>query len=198
MNQIEDELRIHVLPRVIRAQYLRRQWFWWIGQAYIYGNEVLTVIWSVGLAGPLFNAFRGVGSGQPPGQALDIASLLATPLGWLGLAALFCWGLLKTVANRMDAVVKCASVEGCETGMQNVESALNDILGAGQPMADLGELKKQKLNPIFDRAVQDKIWPWKRKSWDTEVDKKVKSETERLVAQFAGKWQQGRDSDIRI
>jgi hypothetical protein len=198
MTRVEWKLAHQIIPYLVKAKYLRRQWFWIVGQIYLFGNDALTAIASIGLSSPIFAAARRLPAGGEAQDDFHWAEYLAEPAGRIGLAALLLWAALKVAVNRYDVVARCSAVKSCQGQLRSAALSLDQTLDAGDPMPQLNRLYSERIYPVADRAVLENIWPegdhFDNGRGRAEIDAWVK----RLVLDFGDKWTGPSDPDLRL
>lgn len=193
-GEIEEKLRRHIVPHIVRARSLHRSWVWYAGHFYLYMSDVIGALGSIGVAPHVIAILNRVKEGKE-GGTLVWKEWFGDPWGVAGLVLLFAWAVLKIVATRHNLIVKCENIRGCQKQFQMADDDLPEILSEQLPIKALNSLQKEKINPARQRAIQEDVWPNGTLSATqlTEVDQIVAV----FVQEYGGNWRIPADQELR-
>lgn len=189
-HPVKRTLERDVLPYLISARHLRKQWFYRLHTVFGYTTDLIVALAAIGISSPLLQIFAAGGAGtgeaaKPPALADVLASLprtLVLPAAVLIVA----WVVIRVVFNREEGQKRAVLARSCTQVLRQAEASLPTALGRPDPMPDLNEMLEKRIRPMVDRSIQENSWPWA--PFAPSVDSDVQKEVTALCSRYQADW----------
>lgn len=189
-HPVKRTLERDVLPYLVSARQLRKQWFYRLHTVFGYTTDLVVVLAALGISSPLLLLLGAGGSGpdgaaKPPALAEVLASVppaLVYPAAVLILA----WVVIRVAFNREEGQKRAVLARSCTQVLRQAEASLPSALGTPDPMPALNELLEKRIRPTVDRNVQENAWPWL--PFAPSVDADVQKEVTVLCTRYQADW----------
>lgn len=172
-HPVRRVLRRDVLPYLISAQRLKRQWFYTLHTVFGYTTDLVVALAAVGistpllaLAGTISDTQKEVGGGAIPGILGGLPAWLVIPTG-IGILT---WILLRVTFNREDGQKRAVLAKSLLLSIRQAEANLPAILSKADPMPELTVMLEKTIRPPIDRNIQEQSWPWTPFAPDIEAE----------------------------
>jgi hypothetical protein len=177
-----------VLPFMIGARRVRRQWFVVLAKVHAYGGELATALAGLGVGAPVVALFQGK---APGGQsALDaLRQALPGVWFWIGIVALALWLILRLVVKQQNVLDRALFARECSKTMQKLGADLYDALSDPNPMPKIIATQEAQRRAVRE-AIDKDVWPW-NPQWPNaedialELRKEVNDIRDRFMRQWA-------------
>ena len=196
---VRRTLQRDVLPYLLSARRLRRQWFYRLHVVFGYATDLIAAFAAIGVATPFLSLLGAVG--QPPDHSVSpsMASSLKTLPTWLiypAAVVVVAWIVLRVAFNREEGQKRAVLAKSCTRVLHRVEAQLADALAKADPMPALTELLETDIRPSVDRNIQEDAWPWA--PFAPQIDDEVAHELEVLCKRYERDWAPTDPADIRL
>jgi hypothetical protein len=187
---VKRTLERDVLPYLVSARQLRKQWFYRLHTLFGYTTDLVVALAAIGISSPLFRLLGSTGStsdaaGSPPTLASVLASVplaLVYPTAGLILA----WVVFRVAFNREDGQKRAVLARSCTQVLRQAEASLPTALATADPMPALNEMLEKRIRPTVDRNIQDNSWPWV--PFAPSIDADVTKEVTALCSRYEADW----------
>ncbi|MBZ5614666.1 MAG: hypothetical protein LAO23_11705 [Acidobacteriia bacterium] len=179
-----------VLPYLVSARRLRRQWFFRLHALFGYTTDLVVALTAIGVTTPLL-ALLGVAGGREKEatQAPALTAVLASVPNWLYFPTgvlVIAWIVLRVAFNREEGQKRAVLAKSCTQVLRQAEANLAMALGKPDPMPALNELLEKSIRPTVDRNIQENSWPWT--PFAPGIEEEVSKEVSRLCASYEADW----------
>ena len=189
-HPVQRTLQRDILPYLVSARRLRRQWFCIAHIAYGFTTDLVIALAAVGVSSPLLALMGHAASGESgkaePGSFS--AALGSVPRAIAGpmIAALLVWIALRVWFNREDGQRRAVLARSCARTMRQAEASLPSWLSKPDPMPDLTQLLERSVRPAVDRNIQEESWPWT--PFAPAIELQVQKEVASLCLRYEDAW----------
>ena len=189
-HPVKRTLERDVLPYLVSARLLRRQWFYVLHSIFGYTTDLVVALTAIGITSPLLATL-----GAPSGAQNDVAHTprLSTILGsvpdllyYPAAALVIIWIVLRVTFNREDGQKRAVLAKSCTQVLRQAEASLPTSLSKSDPMPALTELLEKSIRPTVDRNIQENSWPWT--PFAPEIEAEVKNDLNRLCGLYESDW----------
>lgn len=195
---VKRTLRRDVLPYLISARQLRRQWFYRVHVVFGYATDLVVALAAIGIGSPLLRLIgtNGEASKGAPDAATFAGAIASVPpvLLYPTTVLILAWVIIRIAFNREDGQRRAVLARSCTRVLRQAEASLPTALGNKYPMQALNEMLEKKIRPTVDRNIQDDSWPWV--PFAPRIDADVEREVTALCARFENDWEPI-DPDLR-
>ena len=157
MSPIQQKLQTAFYPYLMTARHLRQATSYRLYTAYAYLGEVFVLLAGLGLANPVIRFLGGRAANAAGTEAPEpsvAAFLSGSAFGWVGIACLVIWGLLKFYVQSEELDKRCSLVKSyCRQCLQ-IEFAVHNALQLPDPMPALIQ-QQAKLSDLIDRNIAE-------------------------------------------
>lgn len=187
-HPVKRTLERDVLPYLVSARRLRRQWFFLLHSIFAYATDLIIALAAIGISTPflgLLGAPLDAQGDKPP----SLTTALGTLPAWLFLPAgalIIAWVLLRVTFNREDGQKRAVLAKSCTQVLRQAEANLPSALSKADPMPALTELLEKGIRPTVDRNIQENSWPWT--PFAPSIELEVRKELERLCGLYESDW----------
>jgi hypothetical protein len=189
-HPVKRALERDVLPYLVSARRLRRQWFFVLHAIFGYTTDLVVALAAIGITSPLLTFVRTQsGSEQAAAHSASISTILGSISGWFYYPAgiiLIVWIILRVTFNREDGQKRAVLAKSCTLVLRQAEANLPNSLSQSDPMPGLTELLEKKIRPTVDRSIQENSWPWT--PFAPEIDAEVEKDLHRLCGLYERDW----------
>lgn len=187
---VKRTLERDVLPYLVSARRLRRQWFYRLHTVFGYTTDAVVALAAIGISSPLFRLLGSVGSAadaadKPPTLASVLASV-PPALVYPTAVIIVTWVVIRVAFNREEGQKRAVLARSCTQVLRQAEASLPTALGAADPMPALNEMLEKRIRPTVDRNIQDNSWPWT--PFAPSIDADVKKEVTALCSHYETDW----------
>jgi len=190
-HPVRRTLRRDLLPYLISARRLRRQWFYWLHVVFGYTTDLIVGLAAIGISAPILEFFGTWSNTKKETiHSPSLLSLLESVPGWLiyptGLTILL-WVLLRVAFNREEGQKRAVLAKSCFLLLRQTEAKLPAILSLSNPLDELTKLLEKTIRPPVDRNIQEQAWPWTpfAPGINNEVEKKLQD----LCSMYETDWE---------
>lgn len=188
-HPVKRKLRNDILPYLVTARRLRKQWFYLSYVVFGYTTDLLVALGAVGVGWPALSSILVSQEGKNPGSGTvaeamaSVPAPIAYPLGIL----LILWVVWRVAFNREDGQKKAVLAKSCSHAMRQAEAKLPRILDDPNPMPAIIKLYEEILIPTLDLGVPEGAWPWApfAPSVEAEVEKQLSELCQKYESQWA-------------
>jgi hypothetical protein len=195
---VKRTLERDVLPYLISARQLKKQWFYRVHSVFGYTTDVVVALAAIGISSPLFRLLASTGSAGDAAKPPTIASVLASVpsvLVYPAAVLIVTWVIIRVAFNREEGQKRAVLARSCTQVLHQAEAGLPTALGAANPMPALTEMLEKRIRPTVDRNILEESWPWS--PFAPSIDADVKKEVTRLVSLYEGDWTPVKDPELR-
>lgn len=187
-HPVKRKLRNDILPYIVTARRLHRQWFCVLHIVFGYTTDLLVALTAIGVVSPALSAF--LATPQVNGsENLTITSLIATvpkKLYYLVISLIIGWVILRVAFNREEGQKKAVLAKSCRLAMRQAEAKLPRVLDVPDPMPGIIKIYEEVLMPTVDRGVPDGAWPWT--PFAPGIDGEVERQLSELCQKYESQW----------
>ena len=198
VHPVRRSLRRDVLPYLVTARLLPRQWFYRVHAIFGYTTDLVVALATVGVAGPVL-ALLGGQSSANEGPTPTFGQALGSVPPWLyfpTMLFLAAWIVLRVAFNREEGQKRAVLAKSCSHVLREAEASLHTILSKPDPMPGVTELLEAKIRPTVDRSIQESAWPWLPFAQNIETD--VEKLLEALCKLYEADWLPVEEPAMRI
>src|ERR1022692_984997 len=196
---VRRTLQRDVLPYLLSARRLRRQWFYRLHFVFGYATDLIAAFAAVGVATPLLSLLGTISETPNRSVLPSLATSLKTLPAWLFYPAavvVIVWIVLRVAFNREEGQKRAVLAKSCTRILRGVEVRLAHALTRADPMPAITELLETDIRPSVDRNIQEDAWPWT--PFAPEIDDEVARELEVLCKRYERDWARAGPADIRV
>jgi hypothetical protein len=172
---IQRKLNTDILPQLLSAEQLPRNWRYWLYRVNAYGSELAALMVGVGLSSNMTNVMVG----KPFDFKSDELSVS------LGLAAALFWIVMKLVVNQEDLVKKGTAIRSSQKELKKIRMDLHVALSQSNPMPAL-TAAQVAVSAIVTRLNGEDAWPWPGN--DPSVEPVVRIQSDEYYTKFSPTW----------
>lgn len=177
-----------ICPYLITAKHLRRWPPFVVYTLYSYLGEIFVLLAGFGIANPVM-AFLAGGQNSTattPKPAGSVVGFLGGSwTGWVALALLILWGLLKFYIVRSDLEKRCSLLKSYRRQCAQFDEQVRVALRTPNPMPELVQIQT-KLERLVDTSIVEQAIP------DDPVNSRYDAETEKycrdLITKHRENW----------
>lgn len=189
-HPVKRKLERDVLPYLISARQLRKQWFYRLHTLFGYTTDLVVAFAAIGISSPLVSLLSSVGSAanngpKPPTLSSALGPLPAVVVGPTTVLIVL-WVIMRIAFNREDGQNRAVLARSCAQVLRQAEARLHSVLRLPDPMPALIEMAEQRIGPTVDRSIQDSAWPWV--PFAPNIDTVVTEEVAVLCMQYERDW----------
>lgn len=190
-HQVKRTLKRDVLPYLVSARQLRKQWFYRLNTVFGYTTDLIVALAAIGISSPLLLFLSSTGySSDVADKPPTLVSVLASVPPWLVYPAavlIVSWIIIRVAFNREQGQKRAVLARSCTQVLRQAEASLPKALGSVDPMPDLTEMLEKRIRPTVDRNIQDDAWPWLpfAPSIEAEIEKDLTDYCERYEERWA-------------
>lgn len=189
-HPVKRKLSRDILPYVVTAKRLHRQWFYRLHLLFGYTTDFLVALTAIGISSPLF-AFFISASESGENHKTELASItkeigLLPPIVYYPIIILvLVWIILRVAFVRENGQKRAVLAMSCAQTFRQIEARLHRLLVKPEPMPDLTKLLDEEIFPAVDRNIQESAWPWTGPA----PAKEINADLESLLADFCQKYE---------
>jgi hypothetical protein len=183
LGKLHDEL----LPWMICARKVGRQWFVRLAAVFGYIGDFAAALAGLGIGAPAAALLQGKAADNK--NALDVLRSVLPP-GWFvaGVVALLVWAALRLVIQRQDVVARALLAREYARSIDSLYAKLFQALATPNPMPVIADIQKSVDDRVQD-AIKNGIWPWSPplpppEALDPDLDNMI----DRIRADYMHKW----------
>jgi hypothetical protein len=197
-HRVKQKLRNEVLPYLVSARRLNRQWFYISHLVFGYTTDVLVALAVLGIGSPALSAILVADQGRGPKTTMfaDLTSTIPQQLYYPALVLIICWVVFRIALDREDGQKKAILAKSCRLAMRQAEAKLHRILSDSKPMAGIIRLYEEVLMPTVDRAIPEGAWPWA--PFAPDIDEDVEKQLMDLCQRFESQWEPLDPNGLRV
>jgi hypothetical protein len=189
-HPVKRTLERDVLPYLVSARRLRRQWFFILHLIFGYTTDMVVALATIGITTPLLIFLRSQSGAENDTQhASNFSAVLGSLPPWLyfpAAALVVLWIVLRVTFNREDGQKRAVLAKSCTQVLRQAEATLPNSLSKSDPMPGLTELLEKKIRPTVDRSIQENSWPWT--PFAPEIAAEVEKDLNRLCGLYETDW----------
>jgi hypothetical protein len=189
-HPVKRALQRDLLPYLVSARRLRRQWFCVAHLTYGVTTDLVVAFAAIGVTAPLLAmiGFAAAGDGvkSQPGSLSAVVASVPRSLSVPTIVILVAWIALRVWFNREDGQRRAVLASSCARTMRQAEASLPSWLSKADPMPDLTQLLEKNVRPTVDRNIQEQSWPWT--PFAPEIDVEVEKEVALLCRRYEDAW----------
>jgi len=173
-----------VLPYLVSAKRLRRQWFFLLYLIFGYATDLVVALTAIGITAPFLILLTGTDKDKP-----SLVTALGSVPSWLYYPALILvvvWIFLRVTFNREDGQKRAVLARSCAQILRQAQANLTTALSKSDPMPALTELLEKSIRPTVDRNIQENSWPWE--PFAPRIEAEVQAELNRLCGIYERDW----------
>lgn len=185
---VRKTLRLRLLPYLVSAKRLRRQWFYQLHTVFGYTTDVTVALSAIGISLPFLTLAGALANTQEKLPSSSLADALHSAPPWLIFPAttvILLWLILRVAFIREHGQKRAVLAGSCFQQLREADASLHTILAEPNPMPELTKLLKKILPPV-DRNIQDEVWPWT--PFAPDIDDEVTRRLEELCALYESFW----------
>jgi hypothetical protein len=198
-HPVKRTLERDVLPYLVSARRLRRQWFVLLHSIFGYTTDLVVALTTIGVATPLLALLGTTSNNTHEGtQSPSLSTVLAALPKWLYFPTavlVLAWIVLRVAFSREEGQKRAVLAKSCTQVLRQAESKLPTALSMPNPMPALTELLEKGIRPTVDRSIQENSWPWT--PFAPEIDVEIGKELARLSASYETDWSPVDTGDLR-
>jgi len=198
--QVKRTLERDVLPYLVSARKLKRQWFYRFHTLFGYTTDLVVALAAIGVSSPLFNLLAAKDAGA---DAADKTPTLASALAGIpsflvypALLVIVAWVIIRVAFTREEGQKRAVLARSCIQNLREAEAELHKLLRVRRPLASLTEMLEKRIRPTVDRNIQESSWPWLPFAPNIQAD--VQKELNSLCSLYEEEWEPGSEPDIRV
>jgi hypothetical protein len=186
------ELAHHVLPAMICASRLRRQWFVRLAAIWGYGGDLVAALAALGIGAPIVAIMLGK---APNGKTAfeTVRDSLPGPWAYVGVALLIAWAALRLIMQRQDVVIRAQHARMCAKKMKHLRNDLSKVLLHNNPMQEIAHIRKSVWDHV-NEAIAEDIWPWDILVPPDEISAELNATVDEIRVRFMHRWA----ADLRL
>jgi hypothetical protein len=188
-HPVRRVLRRDLLPYLVTARRLPKQWFYLLHVLFGYTTDLVVVLSAVGVSapllgmlGPLDQTGRGAPSPSLPAALQSVPGLVMIPTA----AILVFWLALRVTYNREDGQKRALLAKSCRRQLRKAEASLPAILSTPDPMPEIAKLLEKGIRNPVDQYISDEAWPWL--PFAPGIDAEVDRELEAWCSKYESDW----------
>jgi hypothetical protein len=179
-----------LLPYLVSARRLRRQWFYRLHVIFGYTTDLVVALTAIGISTPLLSLVGSLSDTKKDmTQSPSLIDVLNSIPGWLiypaGLAVVV-WIVLRVTFNREEGQKRAVLAKSCFYQLRQAEASLPTILSKSDPRPEITSLLEKTIRPPVDRNIQEKAWPWT--PFAPGIDAEVVVELDALCSKYEADW----------
>lgn len=198
-HPVKRTLERDVLPYIVSARQLRKQWFYRMHTVFGYTTDIVVALATIGIAPPLLRLIGATGSAADVAdKPLTLTSALASlppALVYPAAVLIVVWIIIRVAFSREEGQKRAVLARSCTKVLQQAEAGLPQALSAADPMPALTEMLEKRIRPTVDRNIQESAWPWLPFAPRIEAD--VKKEVSAFCSSYEGDWAPVNNSGLR-
>ncbi len=189
-HPVRRTLRRDLLPYLISARRLRRQWFYWLHLIFGYTTDLVVALAAIGVSTPLLSLLGSVSDiSDDVAPSSSLTTALSSVPGWLVYPTAFIiivWIVFRIAFNREEGQKRAVLTKSCFQQLRQAEANLPVILSQADPMPEISKLLEKMVRSTVDRNIQEQAWPWV--PFAPGIDSEVAKELESLCSRFEADW----------
>jgi len=189
-HPVRRTLERDVLPYLISARRLRRQWFLLLSSVFGYTTDLVVARAAVGISSPFLSFLGGpTNTEKAAAPSPSLGPIKEFFPHWLylpGAALVIVWIFLRVTFNKEDGQKRAVLAKSCTQTLRQAEARLPAALSRPDPMPALTELLERTIRPTVDRNIQENSWPWT--PFAPEIDQEVAKDLGRLCGLYEKDW----------
>jgi hypothetical protein len=198
-HPVKRTLERDVLPYIVSARQLRRQWFYRMHTVFGYTTDIVIALATIGIAPPLLRLLGATASAadaadKPPTLTSVLASL-PPALVYPAAILIVVWIVIRVAFAREEGQKRAVLARSCTKVLEQAEAGLPQALGKADPMPALTEMLEKRIRPTVDRNIQESSWPWLPFAPKIEAD--VEKEVKAFCLKYGTDWTPVSDSGLR-
>jgi hypothetical protein len=191
-HPVKLKLQNEMLPYLVTARRLDKQWFYRTHLLFGYTTDILVVLTAIGVISPVYSEIFA--TNRQAGNATSFSVLtnaFPSDLYYLILFLVLVWTFLRVAYSRENGQERAVMAKSSQRVMRGVEAELPHVLGNPNPMPDITKLCTESIWPTADRCIQEKAWTSWRPSdpLPPDIEREVKSNLEDLCRKYESQWQ---------
>jgi len=183
-HPVKRTLERDVLPYLVSAKRLRRQWFFILYLIFGYATDLVVALGAIGITAPVLVLLTGTDKDKP-----SLATALSPVPSWLYFPAfilVLVWIFLRVTFNREDGQMRAVLARSCIQVLREAEGHLPNALSKSDPMPALTELLEKTIRPTVDRNIQENSWPWT--PFAPRIEAEVDAKLNKLCGTYERDW----------
>lgn len=198
-HPVKRTLERDVLPYIVSARQLRKQWFYRMHTVFGYTTDIVVALATIGIAPPLLRLLGATGSAadaanKPPTLTSVLASLPPS-LVYPAAILIVVWIIIRVAFTREEGQKRAVLARSCNKVLEQAEAGLPQALGTADPMPALTEMLEKRIRPTVDRNIQESSWPWLPFAPKIEAD--VRKELNAFCLSYESDWAPVSNSGLR-
>jgi hypothetical protein len=197
--QIRRTLERDVLPYLVSARRLKRQWFYLLHTVFGYTSDLVVALAAIGVSSPLIGLLNTKDAGPDATNKLpSLASALSGIPPFLvypAVIVIVAWVIIRVAFVREEGQKRAVLARSCIQNLREAQADLHRLLRVKHPLAGLTEMLEKRIRPTVDRNIQENSWPWLPFAPNVEAD--VRKELNSLCALFEEDWEPSNEPDLR-
>jgi hypothetical protein len=190
-HPVRRSLQRDVLPYIVTARRLRKQWFYRLHSIFGYTTDFIVALTAIGVSTPLLTLIGSVSSAgnKEAAQSPPLRDVLSSVPQWLYFPLVFIiitWIVLRVTFNREEGQKRAVLAKSCAQVLRQSEASLHAVLSKSDPMPGITELLEKKIRPTVDRNIQENAWRWV--PFAPGIDDEVGKDLEALCSRYEMDW----------
>lgn len=197
-QQVKRTLERDVLPYLVSARKLEKQWFYRLHTLFGYTTDLVGALAAIGVSTP-FLILLTTKDADAAGATPSLASVLAGIPSFLVYPAaivIIGWVILRVAFTREEGQKRAVLARSCIQNLRQAEADLHNLLRARQPLASLTEMLEKRIRPTVDRNIQETSWPWL--PFAPNIQRDVQADLNSLLTLYEADWVPGSEPDLRV
>jgi hypothetical protein len=197
-HPVKRKLRNDILPTIVSAKQLRKQWFCRVNFLFVYATDIIVALTALGLSSPWL-VFLQAKTQSDNSKQPSLSEILAATPQWLyypAIVLVVAWIFLRVTFSREDGQKRAILAKSCAQTFRQANGKLFRMLSKPNPMPDLNKLLDEEISPTVDKNIQEKVWPWDIHA--PGIAKEVETELADLCSRFEVEWSPVDPGGLRI
>jgi hypothetical protein len=197
-QQVNRTLERDVLPYLVSARQLKKQWFYRLHTLFGYTTDLVGGLAAIGVSSPflILLVTKDADAGGPTPSLASVLAGIPSFLVYPAAIVIIGWVILRVAFTREEGQKRAVLARSCIQNLRQAEADLHNLLRARQPLAGLTEMLEKRIRPTVDRNIQETSWPWV--PFAPNIDSEVQTELNSLVTRYGADWVSGGDPDLRV
>ncbi|SRR6266705_3451751 len=189
-HPVKRALRRDVLPYLVSARRLKRQWFYTLHVVFGYTTDLVIALAAIGISTPILALAGALSNTQKditgPATISNVFNSLPAALVLPTALVIMLWVFLRVTFNRESGQKRAVLARSLLQAIRQAEANLPAILGKADPMPDLTTMLEKTIRPPVDRNIQEESWPWT--PFAPDIDAEVTKQLEELCKTYETDW----------
>ena len=199
-QQVTRTLQRDVLPYLVSARKLKKQWFYRFYNIFGYTTDIVGALAAIGITSPFLSLLITKDGGsdattQVPSLAAGLSGVPAFLVYPAGIV-IFAWVIIRVAFTREEGQKRAVLARSCIQNLRQVEADLHNVLRGQRPLAALNEMLEKRIRPTVDRNIQETSWPWL--PFAPNIQSEIQTDLNSLHTLYQDGWVAGSEPDVRV